>query len=165
MKTHIQILALISILTTSTIFSSCNEEEIDDQKPVIDLDFAGAFPMNCDTLYFGESFTFTARFTDNVELGSYNLSIHNNFDHHSHSHDVHECEMFPEKEPVNPYTFIQDYNIPEGSIEYTASQTITIPAGNTDGEFDDGDYHFFVSVTDKEGWSVQQGISVKILRR
>ena len=52
------------------------------------------------------------RFTDNAELGSYSINIHNNFDHHSHSTEVEECNMDPVKEPVNPYVFIQDYDIP-----------------------------------------------------
>ncbi len=40
-------------------FNSCDKgEEIDKEKPTIDLSIQDAFPINCDTIYFGESFEF-----------------------------------------------------------------------------------------------------------
>ncbi|MEE4287123.1 MAG: DUF4625 domain-containing protein [Mariniphaga sp.] len=147
-------------------FISCEKgEEIDKEKPSIDLTIQGAFPVNCDTLYFGETFMLKVKFTDNVELGSYSIDIHNNFDHHSHSTEVTECSLGPIKDPVNPFTFIQDYAIPEGLQEYETNIQISLPAGNSEGNFDDGDYHFFIRLTDKEGWSEQKGLSVKLFRR
>lgn len=143
--------------------ASCTNEEIDNVKPVIDLSSQDAFPVNCDTLYFGESFELKILLTDNVELGSYSIDIHNNFDHHSHSTEVSECELDPVKDPVNPFTFIEDYDIPEGLMEFETENLISIPAGNNDGLYDEGDYHFFISLTDKEGWSTQRGLSIKIL--
>ena len=147
--------------------SSCEKtNEPDKEKPSIDIDFAEAFPINCDTLYFGETFNFIVKFTDNVELGSYSIDIHNNFDHHSHSTEVTECSLDPIKEPINPYTFIQDYDIPSGSSEYETHLSLTIPSEDESGQaYDDGDYHFFISLTDKEGWSTQKGLSLKILRQ
>ena len=148
------------------LFTTCSkEEEPDKQKPTIDLSFTGAFPQNCDTLYFGESFTFRVFFSDNVELGSFSIDIHHNFDHHSHSTEVNECPLDPKKDPVNPYVLIQDYSIPDRSIAYETNLSVTVPSGNDSGEFDEGDYHFFISLTDKEGWSAQKGLSIKILRR
>lgn len=147
------------------VFATCSNEEVDDQKPEIDLSLADAFPTNCDTIYFGEPFTFKALFTDNAELGSFSIDIHNNFDHHSHTTEVTECNLDPKKTPVNPYVFISDYDIPEGSDAYETSLEITIPDGDANGQFDEGDYHFFISLVDKEGWSVQKGLSLKILRR
>jgi hypothetical protein len=136
---------------------SCEKGETDKQKPEIDLSNAGAFPMNCDTLYFGETFIFKVMFTDNAELGSYSIDIHHNFDHHSHSTEVTECNLDPKKSPVNPFVFIQDYSIPGGLKEYETNLSINIPASNAKGPFDEGDYHFFISLTDKEGWSAQKG--------
>lgn len=147
-------------------FSSCEkEDEIDKIKPVIDLSIQDAFPLNCDTIYFGESFELKALFTDNVELGSYSIDIHNNFDHHSHSTEVTACSLGEIKDPVNPFVFIQDYSIPEGVKEYETSEMISIPSDNVSGVFDEGDYHFFISLTDNEGWSAQKGLSVKMLHR
>ncbi|QGY43975.1 DUF4625 domain-containing protein [Maribellus comscasis] len=147
------------------VFTTCSEDDIDDVKPEIDLTISGAFPLNCDTLYFGETFTLKMLFTDNAELGSYSIDIHNNFDHHSHSTEVSECSLDEIKDAVNAFVFIEDFEIPEGLDAYEASEEVSIPESDSDGEFDEGDYHFFISLVDKEGWSVQRGLSIKILRR
>ena len=156
---------LTGLLVLLFVFAGCTDEEIDDQKPEIDLTIFGAFPGNCDTLYFDEPFIFKALFTDNVELGSYSIDIHNNFDHHSHTTEVSECNLDDIKDPVNPFVIIEDYDIPEGLDAYEVSQEITITGSDDNGEFDEGDYHFFISLVDKEGWSVQKGLSIKVLRR
>jgi hypothetical protein len=159
-------ITIIFILFLSLlVFHSCTKDDIDKEKPVIDLSRQDAFPVNCDTLYFGESFTMKVRFTDNAELGSFSIDIHHNFDHHSHSTEVTECDMDPVKEPVNPYVFIQDYDIPSGMSEYVTDVTIALPSGDNNGLYDEGDYHFFLSLTDAEGWSAQKGLSVKMVRR
>jgi hypothetical protein len=148
---------------------SCQKDkELDKEKPVIDLSISDAFPDNCDTLYFGESFDFKVLFKDNAALGSnrsYSIDIHHNFDHHSHSTEVTECELNLKKDAINPFLFIESYDIPEGQTSYKTNLTIPIP-DNLDGEiFDEGDYHFFISLTDKEGWSAQKGLSVKMVYR
>ena len=159
-------LKLFSILILSLfLFITCSESEIDDEEPEIDLSIPNAFPVNCDTLYFGEPFTLKVLFTDNAELGSFSIDIHNNFDHHSHTTEVTECNLDAIKTPVNPYLSIDEYDIPEGMDTYETSLKITIPDGDNKGEFDEGDYHFFISLVDKEGWSTQKGLSLKILRR
>lgn len=155
---------LTFIVALLTFLSAC-EKNIDTEKPVIDLSIVDAFPLNCDTMYFGETFELKVLFSDNAELGSYSIDIHNNFDHHSHSTEVTECTLGPVKNPVNPFVFIDDYQIPVGSTEYETNLTISIPTGDDNGDFDDGDYHFFISLTDKEGWSTQKGLSIKILHR
>ena len=48
------------------------------------------------------------------------------------------------------------------SILTVAAMAIAL-SGN--GLYDEGDYHFFISLTDKEGWSAQKGLSVKMLHR
>jgi len=157
---------LLSLFILLFVFSSCNDsEETDQQKPTIDISFADAFPTNCDTIYFGETFELKVQFSDNVELGSYSIDIHNNFDHHSHSTEVTECILGAVKEPVNPFVFIDDYTIPEGLKEYETNLSISIPSDNGNGLYDEGDYHFFISLTDKEGWSAQMGLSIKMLHR
>lgn len=160
-----QFIIFIFPLLFLLLFSSCEKEEgIDKQKPEIDLSFQGAFPVNCDTLYFGETFVVKVLLSDNEELGSFSIDIHHNFDHHSHSTEVTECNLNPIKDPVNPYLFIQDYDIPRGLKEYETNLSISLETGDNTGLFDEGDYHFFISLTDKEGWSVQKGLSIKILQ-
>ena len=147
------------------IYNSCEKEAIDKEKPIIDLSIQDAFPVNCDTIFFGESFDLKVLFTDNFELGSYSIDIHNNFDHHSHSTEVTECNLDDKKDPVNPFLFIDDFDIPTNLEEYETNLSISIPSGNDNGEYDEGDYHFFISLTDKEGWSAQKGLSIKMLNR
>lgn len=162
MKTIHKILLLIMAIS---IFACSENDDKDDQKPEIIMTGADVFPVNCDTLYFGEAFTFIIHFSDNQELGSYSISMHNNFDHHSHSTEVTECTLDPVKTPVNPLTFIEDYSIPEGTKEYDVNMSVEIPSGEGTELFDDGDYHFFISLTDDAGWSVQKGLSIKMLHR
>lgn len=159
----LKIFLLTAVVSISMI--SCNENEIDTEKPNIDLSIADAFPINCDTIYLGETFTMKLKFTDNVELGSYSIDIHNNFDHHSHSTEMSSCEFDPDKQAVNPYKTILDYEIEDGLKEYETNLEIEIPSSNANGDFDEGDYHFFISLTDNEGWSAQKGLSIKMLKR
>jgi len=163
MKTKVFI---ISALLIAFVFAGCDKDKaIDTEKPVIDLSIHNAFPVNCDTIYFGESFEFKCLFTDNVELGSFSIDIHNNFDHHSHSTEVTECILGPVKEPVNPLVFIEDYDIPSGLSEYETSLSISMPSDDGNKIFDEGDYHFYISLTDHEGWSTQVGLSIKMVYR
>lgn len=156
---------MISFLLAMVSISCKKGDDIDKEKPVIDLSIQDAFPVNCDTLYFGEPFVLRMLFSDNAELGSFSIEIHQNFDHHSHSTEVTECTLDPVKDPVNPYNFIEDYAIPPGLTAYETDLSVFIPSANGDGSFDGGDYHFYISLTDKEGWSAQKGLSIKMLHR
>ncbi len=154
-----------SIILSASIFLlfftvSCEKEERDTELPEIIMTGAEHFPQNCDTVYIGEAFTFSARFTDNFELGSYSIDIHHNFDHHSHSTEMADCPLDPFKTPVNPFLFIEQFDIPEGLKEYIATREIVIPEG-----VDSGDYHLMVRLTDRTGWQAIRGISIKILER
>lgn len=147
----------IAVVLFAIVFFTCDDSEKDDELPVIDMSGDMAFPQNCVTVYRGESFTFNALFTDNVELGSFSIEMHNNFDHHTHSTSSTECELDVVKSPVNPLLFIDEYDIPQGKTSYSASIQIEIPA-----DVDTGDYHFMVRLTDKSGWQTFEGISMKI---
>ncbi len=153
---------ILASMVLIVMLSSCGDDEIDTEVPVIDLDFDAAFPVNCDTLYFGETFTLKVRFSDNCMLGdttAYSIDIHNNFDHHSHTTEVTECNLDEKKTAVNPYTYIGDFDIPVGHSEYETNLEMTLPSGN----YDTGDYHFFLSITDASGFTAQKGLSIKIL--
>ncbi len=157
---------IIPFLCVLILFSSCGKDkEIDTDKPFIDISFPEAFPKNCDTIYFGESLNLRILLTDNSELGTFSIDIHHNFDHHSHSTEVTECNSDPVKDPVNPFIYIKDFDIPAGLKEHETNLSITIPSGDGNGIYDEGDYHFFISLTDKEGWSAQKGLSIKMLHR
>ncbi|AWW32094.1 hypothetical protein DN752_19215 [Echinicola strongylocentroti] len=147
------------VLMITLAVSGCemNEDEKDVDPPVIDNTFAGAFPTQCAVISRGASFELKVVFRDNMELGSYSLDVHHNFDHHTHSTEVNDCEMDPVKSPDNPFLLIDTYSIPSGLQTYEAVQQIAVPA-----DVDPGDYHFMIKVTDKEGWQTIQGISIKI---
>lgn len=138
---------------------ACNQDEtaIDTEYPVIDTSAPGTFPVQCSTLQRGEVFTFKATFSDNIAVGSYSLDIHHNFDHHSHSTEVSDCQTDPVKKPVNPFLLIKSFDITPGQQRFQASQQIEIPT-----DIDPGDYHFMIRLTDKEGWQTIRGISIKI---
>lgn len=138
---------------------ACGKDEpaIDTEYPVIDTDAAGTFPVQCSQVKRGEKFIFKASFSDNIQLGSYSLDIHHNFDHHTHSTEVSDCDTDPVKKPVNPFLLIKSFDIPVNQKTYAATQEINVPS-----DIDPGDYHFMIRLTDKEGWQTIRGISIKI---
>ncbi len=146
------------------LFFSCKKEnEVDTINPVIDISFNEAFPKNCEVLYFDQPFTVKAKFSDNVELAAYNIDIHHNFDHHTHSTEIEECALNEVQTPVNPYIFIEDYSIPSSETDYETSVEMMIPSTDGSELYDEGDYHFHLVLIDKEGWSSQIGLNIKIL--
>ena len=149
----------ILVVIAAFLLTACGE----DEKPTIDLEYPeiivteSSFPIQCSEVNRGGKLLFSALFRDNVELGGYSLDIHHNFDQHTHSTEVNDCESDPVKSAVDPMLFIQTYTIPAGLSEYQAEAEIDIPS-----EIDPGDYHFMIRLTDNEGWQTLQGISIKI---
>jgi hypothetical protein len=151
-------IVLCGLMLMMAFSISCDKEHRDTELPVIHMGGPEHFPHNCDTIIIGRSFAFRALFTDNHELGSYSIDIHHNFDHHSHSTDLADCPMDPDKTANNPFLYIQQFDIPGGLKEYEALQVIDVPEG-----IDPGDYHLMVRLTDKTGWQAIRGISIKIV--
>lgn len=150
---------MLATIALAGLFSACSgsdDDKIDTEYPVIDI-ATNAFPIQCSEVTRGQKFTFKAKFTDNVALGSYSLDIHHNFDHHNHSTEVNDCIAEPIKNPVKPMLYINSVSIPEGLKSYDATQEINIPE-----DIDPGDYHFLIRLTDKEGWQTIKGLSIKI---
>ena len=158
---------IILLVVLSILLNACQDDEkptIDTEKPLIDLTILDAFPTSCDTLYFDEPFIVKALLTDNVELGAFNIDIHNNFDHHTHSTELEQCTLGAVKTAENPYVYIQDYTLPVTNV-FTTDVSMTIPSSDGIDLYDEGDYHFQIRLTDKEGWSTMKGLNVKLLRR
>ncbi len=149
--------SLVFLSLIGTFHGCAKDTDKDNEKPIIVMDGNNAFPKPCDTIARGESFAFNAVFSDNIELGNYNIEIHQNFDHHTHGSHVETCESDPAKEPVNPFYFNESYSIPSGSTHFNAIIEIQVP-----GDIDTGDYHFMVKLTDREGWQSWQSVSVKV---
>ena len=111
---------------------------------------------------------------DNQELGNFNIEIHNNFDHHTHSteaddhdhdHEMGECDDDEEHEHEhehehsegNAWVYNRDFTIPAGQRQYDARVDIPIPA---DAAL--GDYHFMIRLTDRAGWQQLHAVAIKI---
>ena len=137
--------------------NSDDNETKDMTYPKIKTEGIVAVPIDCDTYKRGDVIPFNYLFTDDVELGNYNIEIHQNFDHHSHSTTIVECEMDEKKDPVNPWRYEQDFYIPAGNQSFTARHDIAIPT-----DIDTGDYHFEIRVTDHVGWQQLHAVSIKI---
>ena len=153
-------LSFMFMLAATTLLFSCSDDDNpgsgDKELPsIVDGDMPN--PIDCQVYTRGEKIPFSYTFTDNVELGNFNIEIHNNFDHHTHSTSAGDCPLDPKKEPVKPWVFNQDYAIPAGSKTYDAKLDIAIPA-----DIDPGDYHFMIRLTDKAGWQQLKAVSVKI---
>jgi hypothetical protein len=142
------------------VLTSCEDITKDEDTPVIDMSMSDAFPKNCVMVYRGEAFNYKVKFTDNIELGSYSIEMHHNFDRHSHSTSITTCDFDPVKSAVKPFRFLREYSIPEKLTSYTATGSIEIPA-----DIDKGDYHFMFRLTDASGWQTFVGISMKIADR
>lgn len=126
------------------------------EKPTIAEEDSSS-PLNCQVYHRGETIPFHYLLTDNTELGSFNIEIHNNFDHHSHSTAAGDCTLDPKKQPLHPWVFNQDYSIEPGLKRYEATLEIPIPK-----DIDTGDYHFMIRLTDRSGWQQLKAISLKI---
>lgn len=148
------------LIAISLLLNSCSKDEkenIDTTYPIIDLSVANAFPQQCSIVKRGEKFVFRANLTDNTQLGSVSVDIHHNFDHHSHSTEVNDCQSEAVKTPIRPFLLIKSFTIPSGLNTYQIAEEIAVPS-----DIDPGDYHFLIRLTDQAGWQTIRGISIKI---
>ncbi len=151
------ILSLILLCALSACSSSDDEDAKDMTYPEITDNGITANPIDCQVYHRGEVIPFNYVFSDDTELGAYNIEIHHNFDHHTHNTSSIECPMEVEKKPINAWVFNQDYPIPSGLHTYTSRVDISIPK-----EIDTGDYHFMIRLTDRAGWQQLRALAIKI---
>ncbi|RRD02815.1 DUF4625 domain-containing protein [Prevotella sp. OH937_COT-195] len=150
------ILAAMAIIVLAACGSDDELPVKDMEKPTISND-NDSYPQNCQVFNRGEVVPFRCTFKDNIELGSFNVEIHNNFDHHSHSTSAGDCETDPKKTPLKPWVYNSSEKIPAGRQLYKVIIDIPIPT-----DIDPGDYHFMVRLTDKTGWQELKAVSIKI---
>ena len=151
------LMAIVSVMTMSFVACGDDDDEKDMTYPVISAEGITANPVDCQVYQRGETMPFHYVFTDDTELGNFNIEIHNNFDHHTHSTSSTECALADKKAPVNPWIYNHDFTIPAGQRSYDARIDIPIPA-----DIDPGDYHFMVRLTDKAGWQQLKAVAIKI---
>ncbi len=149
------LLCLLSVL----LFACIDQNNTEENMPKIEL----VSPMACDTLHFGQSFRFVANISDNVGLGNISMDAHHNFGHHSHG-DHETCNMDDTKDAVNPYEESWIFTLPKNQKEFVLDTLLTLPAKDDSNlDFDTGDYHFHIYVTDSEGFLIFTTFDVKAL--
>lgn len=153
-------LVLIASFALFSALSCSSDDDIekDLDKPTISVNYDGGFPQGCQELSKGETYNFKAKMTDNLELASYSIDIHNNFDHHTHDDQQATCDLGEVKDPTNPFIYLENFTIEEGQTSYEFDVSITIPT-----TIEAGDYHCSYSVTDVTGWQAVTSIDIKIL--
>jgi hypothetical protein len=153
---------LIIISLLALLISACIEEKDTElEKPVVEL----LSPVPCDTLYFGETFHYTVKITDNTGLGNISMDLHNNFGHHNHGSHA-SCSMDAAKDAVNPYANSWIFTLPESEKEYVIDTLLTLPEKKNDTTFFDfGDYHFHIYVTDNDGYQSFTSLDTKIFNK
>ena len=122
-----------------------SDKDKDTELPTITDAGIIANPVDCQVYNRGEIIPFHYRFTDNEELGNYNLEIHNNFDHHTHGTQGKSCDPDTEKRNADK------------AFKYNKDFAIQIPAN-----VDPGDYHFVIRVTDRTGNQQLRAMAIKI---
>ena len=151
------VLSLLLLCALCACSSSDEEATKDMQQPVITDQGITANPIDCQVYQRGETIPFHYVFTDDRELGNFNIEIHNDFEHHTHSGSAVECESDDKKDPVNPWVYNRDFTIPAAQRSYDAQINIPIPA-----DIDPGEYHFMVRLTDKAGWQQLKAVAIRI---
>jgi len=152
-----------SILTLTLLCALCACSSSDDDNrdmsyPEISQEGIVAVPTDCQVFSPGDVIPFNYIFKDDTELGSYNIEIHNNFDHHTHGTTSTDCEMDEKKTATEKaWIYNQDFTIPAGQKKYNSRVDIQIPS-----DIDTGDYHFMVRLTDKAGWTTLHAVAIKI---
>lgn len=141
MKTFLK--SILPLFIVAAVFTSCSEDDdavIDTQKPEIAI----TEPHEEDAFAPGAELDLIAVFTDNVELGSYKIEIHEDFDSHTHAFNKTSQDL-------NPWSYEETVTIPVGQTSYEANQHIEIPAEINGNPISEGAYHLGIFVTDAAG--------------
>lgn len=140
--------------------SSCGtkDDTKDMEMPTITDTNLSVCPYDCQTFHKGDTISVIYRFNDNEMLGYYNIEIHNNFDHHTHSTSAKDCDLDAVKEPIKPWVYNKDFDIPRHTQSFVSNVQIAIP-----NNIDEGDYHFMIRLTDMAGWQQLKSVSIKII--
>ncbi len=144
MKNTIKISTYILLVFTGIAAISCSSSDLDNTKPTIN----NISPVHYDVLYVGESIPFKCTFSDDVELQSYKIEIHSNFDGHTHGSRINDTE------DSHPWTYSKTWEFEAGKQSVTEEhQEIQIPLtvlgeNNQMEPLATGNYHFGVYCMD-----------------
>lgn len=152
MKTKLIYLFSLSAALFITSCSGDDDAVVDTQAPAIDI----VEPHNEEEIAPGGEVHFDALFTDNVELASYKIEIHNDFDDHTHS------VLKQEDHQDNPWSYSEVFTIQPGQTSFDAHHVIPVPTELHGEPISEGRYHFGVYVTDTAGNESQAFLELHI---
>lgn len=153
---------IIPVLTALLLVGCAEEKDTEELQPLVEV----LLPLPCDTIYFDVPFTFMLEIKDPSKSGLGNLSFdaHNNFNHHSHGSHI-SCPMDDKRDAVNPWENVWINSLPDDKNEYIFETEITIPLmDENNNNYDPGDYHFHIYVTNNEGYQTFTTLDFKLLR-
>ncbi len=135
------------------VFTSCSDDDtvIDTEKPVI----AVHEPHAEDGFAPGSELHIEATFTDNVELASYKIEIHDDLDEHTHA-------ITKSSHDLNPWSWEKDFTIPAGNTSFEAVHHIDIPTEFNEKPISEGAYHVGIYVTDTSGNQQEYFVEIHI---
>ncbi|MBE7641245.1 DUF4625 domain-containing protein [Salegentibacter sp. BLCTC] len=141
---------------TATLFlASCSEDDdnvIDTEAPEIVI----SDPVDGEEIAPGGEVHFDALLTDNTELASYKVEIHNAFDGHTHAIAKQEGHK------DNPWSYSEVFEIEPGQKSFEAHHHIPVPAEINGEHISEGHYHFGLFVTDAAGNESQAFLELHI---
>lgn len=148
-KNYLFLLASLIVLG-SMFLLSCEETELDNEKPVIRL----IAPADGEAYKPGSDIHFDVEFTDNMGLGSYKVIIHGAFDGHTHSAKIltraegegTDNETFEKTWLERDFIALGDEPIAGKRNASVHHHHIVIPENVREGN-----YHFLVYCTDESG--------------
>jgi hypothetical protein len=122
----------------SVIFVSCEKKDGDTIAPQITIDE----PIDDEVLILGADVHFEADFLDDVELKSYKIDIHDNFNGHSHK----------SLQTKVPWTYQKSWTFDTGlKNAHIHHHEILVPEMVDGDSIQPGHYHFMVYCTDAAG--------------
>lgn len=139
----IKLNSILTLIVAAVFLTSCssdNDAAPDTQKPTISI----KEPHNDEEIAPGGEMHFEAVFTDNVELASYKIEIHDDFDDHTHA-------QLKSSHDLNPWNFEQVFQIPAGQKRFEAIHHIDIPTLVNGQAISEGTYHVGIYLTDTSG--------------
>ncbi|PZD77393.1 DUF4625 domain-containing protein [Mesonia sp. K7] len=132
-----KIYTFITIL--SLFFYACSSDDdsgLDNQAPSIEIHE----PTTDQVFELGSELHLDIELEDNVELASYKVEVHNNFDGHTHDRSSNVTNA------SEPWSYSQTFEIEAGKTSYSVLEMIAIPADVLEGE-----YHLEIFAIDTAG--------------
>lgn len=149
--------SILTLFVAALFLTACSSDDDatpDTDKPAITI----IEPHNEDEFAPGGEIHFEALFTDNVELRSYKIEIHDDFDGHDHA----TTKSSQETNEMNPWSFDETFTIPAGETSFNAEQHIDIPSVINGNPISEGRYHFGVFLTDAAGNQTEAFVEIYI---